>query len=718
MACQTLGTCSMSMPSVVWPRFSPERDSQYSFASSATSSMHYTYTFAASSPNVSPSASPQSSQNVRIPRYLRRYTICAPAQHRPTSPLAYSFTPDEYAANEATSSSVHQTTWHRSRSESFIVNPGPKVHQCKYTTSPSPSSPTAILSRAHSLIAHVSPSIQQLQPTNELRRRTSNTSIHSQSSQSSFSSDCSFHTAADDVGYVSDDNKTLLPLSSQESPVEEPKWVEHPPSIKHDWSNSSNSSSAFGFASTRGQSSADTVVSPVDECHGITVDKAMNGDEWPVTYLTTITRQELDEFEKENRPQERRRKFSWFRTDKTPKEASPPVQTERSMDGARRKSQKLKKRRPVEFMHPGDEGIHSPEPTLDVDIIPIYTEVEQEDFDPLKDFFTQEEPVVEVVQPDETMDEAQIGIAISSDDMIEGEEHPFETAIEAILNGQDEEWEDMDSDDHPGFEHGQGQISWEDGQDMWLDDAILERLHSRTPQEILQGLDVVHEEEEEDFSLEAKDGNDDDIKEVSGGLEKQESYPYIKDKGKERQDEGTTKETREGDLEQPVSEGIDAVAETPIEDMSQPASEKSTPSSPQRRKLSKRRPSRRLLDADAPPIPQRKSKSKFKTSGEKREGMRRRSALSSKKPSVVTLRPRRTPQTVLSSFRSHVFRPFSSFALLLGINVANGKRRLSRDLRTPNALLAGRHFSEKHIPRFPSRLDGFRTVDKKAAKYE
>jgi hypothetical protein len=436
-----------------------------------------------------------------------------------------------------------------------------------------------------------------------------------------------------------------------------------------------------------------------------------DNDEWPVSCLTTITRQELDEYENGNKTQEKRRRFTWgrkqgqtFLADKE-REASPGTESGTDVGTYRRKSRKLKKKRPDSQQT--EEGITAPVETFDTPIISIYIEGEAEEFDPLKGLPTHEGPVAVPLQPDEPTTQA---VAISTDD-------PVDVAVEATLNGHDDEWEDMESADHR-------YASEEDDQETWLDDAIL---RSRTPQEILQGLDVVHEEEEEDSTSEVKlQEVTDSVQGAPGDLEKRESYPFIGNKGKEKQgDDGEMHRETIDEQEQQAAEGDVAKSET-LEAPAQPTSEQQNPRPP-RRKLSKRRRSRRKLDTDSPPpLPERitiTSKQKNKNTnakGEKRDHRRRTvptTKSKSKKPSVPTLRPRRTPKTVLSSVRFHVFRPLSSFALLFGIDVANG-RRLSQELRTPNALLVGRHFSEKHIPRFPSRLDGVRTADKKVARYD
>jgi len=53
-----------------------------------------------------------------------------------------------------------------------------------------------------------------------------------------------------------------------------------------------------------------------------------------------------------------------------------------------------------------------------------------------------------------------------------------------------------------GLEHTSGQVAGDN--DAWLRTMLMERVLSRTPQEILQGLDVVHEvtedEDEEDVT--------------------------------------------------------------------------------------------------------------------------------------------------------------------------------------------------------------------------
>jgi len=435
-----------------------------------------------------------------------------------------------------------------------------------------------------------------------------------------------------------------------------------------------------------------------------------NDDGWPVTYLTTITRQELDQYEKENKTEPKRR-FTWGR-----KEGRKFFHDDTEEDG-RKKSRKLKKKR--------QEDMQFEEGAIHARIISIYTEGEHEEFDPLKDLPAPEEQVPDTapMQPDETANEAQIGIGISSDDITQNEEHPFHISIEPIHVGQEDEWEDMESTDHHGYPRRQERTQSQDDRDIWLDDTILERIRSRTPQEILQGLDVVHEEDEEDSTSEVK------IDDALGHLEKRESYPHIENKGKERQHHDIVNEEtiKEQDLPPDIKNQageLDAAdsgkPEMSCKDIPQPTSEAQIPSSSRRKKLSKRRPSRRKLITDPPPLPEQKSNTKSKGEGEKSDARRRTSPASSasKKPSLPTLRPRRTPKTVMSSVRLHVFRPLSSFALLLGIDVTNGKRRLSRELRTPNTLLMGRRFSEKHIPRFPSRLDGKRTVDKKIAKYD
>ena len=510
--------------------------------------------------------------------------------------------------------------------------------------------------------------------------------------------ECSFHTAFD---HSDQTNSDLRPLSSNRTPID--SWVDHPLSIKNDWSDSSNSGfRSSGIASRGAQSSDDTVVSPTEGIKGGKQEDDDEEEEWPVTFPTTITRRDLEQYDKENE-KKHKRTFTWGR-----KVGRNFIDKESEEVIGRKKSRKLKKKRP-ESLH-NEEGI--PTQPFEARILSIYTEGEHEEFDPLKDLATtREEPLPDAL-PDETANEAQIGIAKSSDGVPQNEAHP-------ILVGQDDEWEDMESTDpHNGYRYRQERMPSEDDRDIWLDDPTPEWIRSRTPQEILQGLDVVHEEEEED-SIKTQDA-------PAGYLEKQQSYPYITNKGKERQDrddihEETTEELdpHHDDTHQTTEADVadSSKPEAPCEDTPQrPASEHQTPSSPRRKKLSKRRPSRRKVDTDSPPpLPERNLKPKTRSSSSKID-MRHRT---SKKTSVPTLRPRRTPKTVMSSVRSHVFRPFTSFALLLGIDVgANGRNRLSRELRTPNALLLGRHFSEKHIPRFPSRLDGKRTVDKKIVKYE
>jgi hypothetical protein len=87
--------------------------------------------------------------------------------------------------------------------------------------------------------------------------------------------------------------------------------------IKHDWSDSSNSGFHW-LCVRRGLSSADTVVSPAEDGGRISPRKEgkaeYDDDEWPVTYLTTFTRQELEEYEKNiSKTQQRRRRFTWGR---------------------------------------------------------------------------------------------------------------------------------------------------------------------------------------------------------------------------------------------------------------------------------------------------------------------------------------------------------------------------------------------------------------------
>ena len=88
-------------------------------------------------------------------------------------------------------------------------------------------------------------------------------------------------------------------------------WIEN--WSKNDWSGSSDSgfrSSAFRLASRRGQSSCDAVGSPAEEGDGGGSAKEIDNDEWPVS---TITRQELDQYEQENNPQDIQRRFTWGR---------------------------------------------------------------------------------------------------------------------------------------------------------------------------------------------------------------------------------------------------------------------------------------------------------------------------------------------------------------------------------------------------------------------
>ena len=294
-----------------------------------------------------------------------------------------------------------------------------------------------------------------------------------------------------------------------------------------------------------------------------------------------------------------------------------------------------------------------------------------------------------------------------------------------------------------GLEHTSGQVAGDN--DAWLRTMLMERVLSRTPQEILQGLDVVHEvtedEDEEDVttqegrrfpSLEvgkAGTGESEGWNPLSGG----ERYPDIKNKGREKvvAVAGSGDMPVEGSRSQVVPDAPEAEQQiyakvnswqdfdltTMTERSSLPQqilkTKRETPTP--RKKLSKKRRSRRALQSSS------NSDSKPSNLNRSIPGARGKKTKShttaSNRPSISTLRPRRMPKILLSSLRVHVFRSFSSVGLMLGIDAAD-ERRLSQELRTPNTLVLGRHFSEKHIPRFPSRLDGVRSLDKKVATYE
>jgi len=111
----------------------------------------------------------------------------------------------------------------------------------------------------------------------------------------------------------------------------------------------------------------------------------------------------------------------------------------------------------------------------------------------------------------------------------------------------------------------------------------------------------------------------------------------------------------------------------------------------------------------------------------------------SKKPSITSLRPPRrslwsTVRARLSflslgsapepvSYQQHPPPSSTKPTLTRSLSKSLGlkaRKRLSSELRTPNKLVLGRHFSGKHIPRYPSRLDGVRRVEKegKVVKYK
>ena len=110
-----------------------------------------------------------------------------------------------------------------------------------------------------------------------------------------------------------------------------------------------------------------------------------------------------------------------------------------------------------------------------------------------------------------------------------------------------------------------------------------------------------------------------------------------------------------------------------------------------------------------------------------------------KKPSITSLRPPRrslwsTVRARLSflslgsapepvSYQQHPPPSSTKPTLTRSLSKSLGlkaRKRLSSELRTPNKLVLGRHFSGKHIPRYPSRLDGVRRVEKegKVVKYK
>ena len=60
-------------------------------------------------------------------------------------------------------------------------------------------------------------------------------------------------------------------------------------------------------------SSCDAVVSPAEEGYGGGSAKETDNEEWPVSCLTTVTRQEFDPYKQENNPQDMQRRFTWGR---------------------------------------------------------------------------------------------------------------------------------------------------------------------------------------------------------------------------------------------------------------------------------------------------------------------------------------------------------------------------------------------------------------------
>lgn len=730
--------------------------------------MPYTYTYASSSyaasaPSVVTPVKP------RVPRYMRRYTIASSfngSYHRPTSPLTNSFIPEN---GVHTASSHHTSSSHRFSSsnahyihsfhpsysssssslpvtrrpwsDSFpsALNPGPKVNHYQSAAIPSPSAPS--ISAAFIPSPDLNRNTTHGHPKLDIRSHSMSRSPSISSSVSS-ASQCSFYTASeDDIDILSDDAQAMVHNQSKVS-INTP--VKHLPlrnntnadekmerntegerlssgidsvlqnQIKHDWSESSGfasmTGSGFEYTSRGRQSTTDTEPEPGDDRGCSRGEKKGDGNhdyeaEWPLAYLTTVAK-ELEEKvvgEKTTRRMSWRRKFGRVASMGSNDEEEKAAKVKDSGQDTK-KARKLKKKRPPSVL------VESEDPPLDKsgseNERALYNEgkvvapgmVQKEE----SSNTAAEEPHPEIDSNKEARDR------LESEDV---------QRYESQLGGGSDE----------GWEYTPDQVDFRGVEQEFEEKAIMLSQglpNSRTPQEILKGLEVVHEVEEEEDEHELC-GNGLHDQKNSKEEREQESHPNTQEKGKQRASTEDEFEMRLMDMliEQcdalrdalePESTPIEIGNEGPSEIVTMVVKEETEPTtaplrrpSKTRNKLSKR-PSNRVSQHERKPSSSSKSRTlkgsiKIHTSPLKRA-------------SIVSLRPRRTPKTVMSSLRLGFLHSFTSIALVFGIDV--GSRRLSRELQTPNMLVMGRHFSEKHIPRFPSRLDGIRSADKKVTKYE
>ena len=221
--------------------------------------MPYTYTYVSPSSTTSLSSA---SVFLDICAGILRY-VQSPSHHRPTSPLANSFVPGDYFTHtqDDTSSCAHFTNTSHGSSDHYTYsyhpngyysrsrsrpspppnfNPGPKVHQYRHTTIPSPSAsvfatvisatplsdPGATSATPFQTFDARAPDVANADPSSHLITWSWSLSIRSNHTSSGSvcsseaSSTCSFYTAsADDFELSMDDAQVNMdgqPIVSQD----------------------------------------------------------------------------------------------------------------------------------------------------------------------------------------------------------------------------------------------------------------------------------------------------------------------------------------------------------------------------------------------------------------------------------------------------------------------------------------------------------------------
>lgn len=561
-----------------------------------------------------------------------------------------------------------------------------------------------------------------------MRTHTLSRSSSIRSISSAVSSEHSFYTASEEeLILFSDDSQAMqskvtidTPMKQLSSPVDDEKLertieeerlssgidsVLHN-RIKHDWLESSafasRTCSGYGYTSVGGQSTTDTEPEIGDDRRFSRAEETRDRkhdyeEEWPVAYLTTL---------KKELGGESARKNSWkrnfIRVASMGSNAEERVaKTKESGQDSEKEIKKSKKTRKLKKKRPTSESVDIRSPHMNKTSSENERAFREED-----NFVTSE--IAD--QKQEPLDGPTF-VANGHYPDVEIEKDACDKPENENILSNEGQCEVNSKDGYDGGgEYANDQLDCR-GIEQEIEEAIMfaqvlsERPNTRTPQEILKGLEVVHEVEEEEDGNELHEGKVIQDKES----ERKGSYPDIREKGKRRAsaenviagrllDEMLREQSNASQNELEPEATATGIGFKGPERLKEPSTlPRSSFTRTRRNKLSKR-PSRRVSQHE-------RKTSKAKPSVKS----------SSKRESIVSLRSHPTPKSVMSSLRLGFLRSFASVALVFGIDV--GSRRLSRELQTPNILVIGRHFSEKHLPRFPSRLDGVRSVDKKVAKY-